>query len=259
MYIEKEHLLKKINEFCEIKNLNLTYDEKYKFSTIISRELDKNRTLSYEEFQELIDHNIELEKLDIENINFNDEILEIEYIGEIESMDINVSGNHLFYANDVLTHNSATGSTEADNSNVSDSMGSVMTSDFMLFLLQTPEMKENKEIIFKITKNRYTGRTDTWIMNIDYEHMRFSDTITENSLEHTKLLEEMVNNNSNDALDFGVNVVTADKMKNAEEFAINEIKDIAKQDMEILIKDSQTTKNPLSDNTEDLLKELGIF
>lgn len=153
----------------------------------------------------------------------------------------------------------ATGSTEADNSNVSDSMGSVMTADFMLFLLQTPEMKENKEIIFKITKNRYTGRTDTWIMNIDYEHMRFSDTITENSLEHTKLLEEMVNNNSNDALDFGVNVVTADKMKNAEEFAINEIKDIAKQDMEILIKDSQTTKNPLSDNTEDLLKELGIF
>ena len=154
----------------------------------------------------------------------------------------------------------ATGNTEADNSNVSDSLGSVMTADFLLFLLQTPEMKENKEIIFKCTKNRYTGRTDTWIMNIDYEHMRFSDVITENSLEHTKLLEELVKEKGPDnALDFGdsilPNIVTAEKIKSAEEFATNEIKEIAKKDIEILSKEKS---NPLLDDTEELFRQLGI-
>lgn len=150
----------------------------------------------------------------------------------------------------------ATGSTEADNSSVSDSMGSVMTADFLLFLLQTPEMKEAKEIILKCTKNRYTGRTDTWMMNVDYVHMRFDDMITENSLEHTKMLEDLANNNKpSDALDFGIGVVTADKMKVANEFATQEVKDIVAKDMEILSKEN---KNPLLDDTEELFRQLGI-
>ena len=148
----------------------------------------------------------------------------------------------------------ATGSTEADNSAVSDSMGSVMTADFLLFLLQTPEMKENKEIIFKCTKNRYTGRTDTWMMNIFYEYMRFEDMITENSLEHTKILEDLANQNKPvDALDFGI--VTTDKIKSAEEFAKQEVKAIVAKDMEILSKEN---KNPLMDDTEELFRQLGI-
>ena len=153
---------------------------------------------------------------------------------------------------------------DVDNSAISDSMGTAMTADFLLFLLQNEQMKENKEMILKCTKNRYTGRTDTWIMNIDYEHMRFSDVITENSLEHTKLLEELVKEKGpDDALDFGdsilPNIVTAEKIKSAKEFATNEIKEIAKKDIEILMQDSQKKKDPLSDNTEDLFRELGIL
>lgn len=154
---------------------------------------------------------------------------------------------------------SATGNTEADNSNVSDSLGSVMTADFLLFLLQTPEMKLNKEIIFKCTKNRYTGRTDTWMMNIDYEHMRFSDMVTENSVEHLAHIEAMKDSNKDDALDFGLNIVTADKIRKADDFATNEIKEIAKKDIEIVMNDSQVKKDPLSDSTEDLFKQLGIL
>ena len=236
----------------------MNYDEKYRFSTIISNKLDEERILNFDEFYELLNHNIEIENTS--HLDFDDEIIDIEYIGIQESIDINVSGNHMYYANGILTHNSATGNTEADNSNVSDSMGSVMTADFLLFLLQTPEMKENKEIIFKVTKNRYTGRTDTWMMNIDYEHMRFSDVITENSLEHTKLLEELVKEKGPDnALDFGdsilPNIVTAEKIKSAEEFATNEIKEIAKKDIEILSKEKS---NPLLDDTEELFRQLGI-
>ena len=118
-------------------------------------------------------------------------------------------------------------------------------------------MKEAKEIIFKCTKNRYTGRTDTWMMNIFYEYMRFEDMITENSLEHTKMLEDLANNNKpSDALDFGiVGVVTADKMKVANEFATQEVKDIVTKDMEILSKEKS---NPLLDDTEELFRQLGI-
>ena len=152
---------------------------------------------------------------------------------------------------------------QVDNSAISDSMGTAMTADFLLFLLQNEEMKANKQMVLKCTKNRYTGRTDTWMMNIDYEHMRFADMITENSLEHTKLLEELVKEKDpTDALDFGINipnVVTADKIKTAEEFATNQIKEIAKTDAEILKADSEKKKDPLSDSTEDLFRELGIL
>jgi replicative DNA helicase len=70
---------------------------------------------------------------------------------------------------------SAVNNKEADNSSISDSLGSVMTADFIMFLLQNEEMKQNSEICMKVTKNRFNGRTDTWIMGVDYEKMRFID------------------------------------------------------------------------------------
>jgi intein/homing endonuclease len=39
-------------------------------------------------------------------IEFKDEILSIDPIGEMDTIDIEVSGDHLFYANGILTHNS---------------------------------------------------------------------------------------------------------------------------------------------------------
>ena len=58
-----------------------------------------------------------------------------------------------------------------------------MTADFMLFLLQNEEMKKNSEIVCKVTKNRFNGRTDTWEMSIDYPHMRFNDMLEQSSGE----------------------------------------------------------------------------
>jgi replicative DNA helicase len=66
---------------------------------------------------------------------------------------------------------------EADNSSMAESAGILQTADFILLLLQTPEMKEKKEYIFKVTKNRFTGRTDSWSVGIDYEKMRFADLL----------------------------------------------------------------------------------
>ena len=62
-----------------------------------------------------------------------------------------------------------------DNSAISDSLGTAMTSDFMLFIIQNEQMKENSEVVLKITKNRYTGITDSFMMRIDYPKMRFCE------------------------------------------------------------------------------------
>ena len=69
---------------------------------------------------------------------------------------------------------------EADNASMAESAGILQTADFILLLLQTADMKEKKEYIFKITKNRFTGRTDSWGVGIDYEKMRFTDLAISN-------------------------------------------------------------------------------
>ena len=89
----------------------------------------------------------------------------------------------------------ATNNLEADNSAVSDSMGSVMTADFLMFLLQTEEMKEKGDIICKITKNRYTGKTETFPMRVNYELMRFEDPEIPKSLEARKEMKDLFETN----------------------------------------------------------------
>lgn len=149
--------------------------------------------VSSEEFIKMLER--EQEIYESQTLDFNDEIIGIEYIGEQEMMDISVSNNQLFYANGILIHNCATNNLEADNSAVSDSMGSVMTADFLMFLLQTEEMKEKGDIICKITKNRYTGKTETFPMRVNYELMRFEDPEIPKSLEARKELRDVFETN----------------------------------------------------------------
>lgn len=109
---------------------------------------------------------------------FNDEIISIEPAGETEMIDIEVGGDHLMYVNDVLVHNCAINKTDdVDNSAIADSISLASTADMILMCLQSEEMKEKCEMVIKITKNRYTGRTDTFMMGVDYDHMRFTDLV----------------------------------------------------------------------------------
>lgn len=148
---------------------------------------------------------------------------------------------------------------EADNSNVSDSMGTVMTADFLMFLLQNEEMKERKEIVCKVTKNRFAGRTDTWLMNIDYEHMRFNDMIIQGqvdlNIEATLGLDSPVPKASI-LDDFGI--VTSTKQKSAEEFANNEVKAIVREDVKKVMETDKQKKDPFDNDIDKLYAELGI-
>lgn len=69
----------------------------------------------------------------------------------------------------------ATGNIEADSSNISDSMGIAQFADALIFILQTPQMKENKEVIIKFEKNRFSGKTYSFKIGFDYPYMKFID------------------------------------------------------------------------------------
>lgn len=158
---------------------------------------------------------------------------------------------------------SAVGNTDdADNSAVSDSMGTVMTADFMLFLLQNEEMKEAGEIVCKCTKNRFSGRTDTWLMNIDYDFMRFSDMLvqTATTLSDVDVANAIGINGPSVNDDFGI--VTAEKQQKAEEYADQTVKDIIAEDMQDLIEANKNAaepkKDPFDNGIDELFNELGL-
>lgn len=217
------------------------------------------------------------------NINFD--IVFVDYIGIMKSDLLSPSAGLYSYVKSIaeevratakklqlpiisasqLNRSSTNNIDEVDNSNVSDSMGTVMTADFMLFLLQNEEMKEKKEIVCKITKNRFAGRTDTWLMNIDYEHMRFADMLIQNA--GSDIVSDVdsilgvtrapaVNND-----DFGV--ITATKQKAAEEYAASEIKQIVREDVQ-KVREAQKDRadsskpDPFNSDIDKLYAELGI-
>lgn len=92
-------------------------------------------------------------------IDYNDEIISIEDIGELETIDISVSGDNLFYCNDILTKNS---------------FGVPAIADWFCAIINTDELKEIKQIMLKQLKNRYRSLDDPnkFILGIDYSQMR---------------------------------------------------------------------------------------
>lgn len=119
-----------------------------------------------------------------------------------------------------------------DNSAVSDSLGTSMTADFMLFCLQNEEMKQKCEMLFKVTKNRYTGITDTFMMNVDYQKMRFVELVENANCDESSL----------------VNFSSIEQKQNAESVSKREISINNKNDYDIMSKKS----------SDDILDMLGL-
>lgn len=127
---------------------------------------------------------------------------------------------------------SATNNTDSDNAAVSDSYGSVMTADFMMFLLQTEEMKANGDIVAKITKNRFSGKTETFPLRVDYTLMRFEDPEMPTSIEARKELKEQ--------FDFNV------------EQTNQQLKEVRQQDISLASKIDKQNSNAQTDISQEL-------
>lgn len=76
-----------------------------------------------------------------ENIDFNDEIVSIEEVGILDTIDISVSGDNLFYCNDILTKNS---------------FGIPAIADMLFALVNSDELYDLNQLMIKQIKNRYS-------------------------------------------------------------------------------------------------------
>ena len=99
------------------------------------------------------------------SIDFNDEIIEIEEVGELDVVDITVDNDSLFYANDVLTKNS---------------YGLVFGCDILIGIITTPEFDAQNKICFKQLKNRYRdiNMNNKFLLGVNKSKMKLYDLST---------------------------------------------------------------------------------
>lgn len=105
-----------------------------------------------------------------------DEIISIEYLGEQETIDIETDGNHLFYANGILTHNSGYEEIEFDASHTAGGISKVYTADNAIAIYTTNTMKENGKYQLQLMKTRSSSGVGSKLdLKYDKITMRISD------------------------------------------------------------------------------------
>ena len=121
-----------------------------------------------------------------------DEIVEINEIGEEDTIDITVSGNNLFFANDILTHNSGINNSDIDITDTSESMGAPMTFDFMMALIATEELDKMNQLMIKQLKNRFgdPNRYGKFCVGIDRSKMKLYNLETSANHEFEQNVQE---------------------------------------------------------------------
>jgi len=106
-----------------------------------------------------------------------DEIVSIEYIGEQDTIDINVSGNRLFWANDILTHNSATDEVEFDHSHISGGLSKIQTADNVFGIFTSRQMRENGKYQIQMMKTRSSSGVGKKIdLDFNIDTLRITDS-----------------------------------------------------------------------------------
>lgn len=99
-------------------------------------------------------------------------IEELDY--DIKMIDIEVNGNHLFFANNILTHNS---NSDIEITDTSESFGLPATADLMIAFIRTEQLDKMGQIMVKQLKNRYNDPTTNrrFTIGIDLPKMRLYD------------------------------------------------------------------------------------
>lgn len=105
-----------------------------------------------------------------------DEIIEIEYIGEEETVDIDVSGNRLFYANDILVHNSSVDEVEFDHSHIAGGISKINTADNVIGIFSSRAMRERGRVQIQFMKTRSSSGVGQKVdLAFDIDSLRIRD------------------------------------------------------------------------------------
>jgi hypothetical protein len=95
------------------------------------------------------EHNLETKEFEL------DEIESITLIGDRSTIDITVDDTHMFYANDIYTHNSGATENIIQAHDIADSYRKIMTADFVISSMRNTEDKANNTARFHVIKNRF--------------------------------------------------------------------------------------------------------
>jgi len=128
------------------------------------------------------------------NINFElDEIVDIKYLGNNTTIDIEVDGDHLFFADDILTHNSQFNREvlnkpidEISEGNIGESWKKVKIADCLIAMAATAEERLQGVINMKGLKNRNGPKDFIINMKIIYELLRITDGKSNNNASTQK-------------------------------------------------------------------------
>jgi hypothetical protein len=118
-----------------------------------------------------------------------DKIVSIEYIGELDTIDISVSNNNLFFANDILTHNCGFDTQDPDLTTISESIGLAATADFIASVFQQEGDNMNNRIRVGLMKNRWGTNSGTNVFGIDYSTLSIYEDESLNDAENEEVEE----------------------------------------------------------------------
>lgn len=122
--------------------------------------------------------------MDNEKLNLDDfivdEIESINFIGEEETIDITVDDTHMFYANDIYTHNSAINADVVDSTMIGGSIKKGQIGHFILSVAKSLEQKENGRANMAILKSRF-GK----------DGIEFHDVLFDNGTVQIDMTEEV--------------------------------------------------------------------
>lgn len=122
--------------------------------------------------------------LDYENF-YLDEIESIEMVGENETIDITVDDTHMFFANDIYTHNSSISADVVSTDQIQGSIKRAQVGHIILSVAKTMEQKDKGLATMAILKSRVGG--DGKI----FENMTFRNDTMDFDTAESNLISEL--------------------------------------------------------------------
>jgi len=121
------------------------------------------------------EHELDLGDFDL------DEIESIELVGDEDTVDITVDGTHMFYANDIYTHNSSISSDVVTGDQMGGSIKKAQIGHFIMSIARTLVQKENNRATIAVLKSRF-GKDGVIFEDCTFDNGKvFIDTETSDS------------------------------------------------------------------------------
>lgn len=117
------------------------------------------------------------------NLNVNDFILDeiesIELIGEEDTIDITVEDTHMFFANDIYTHNSSIKAEVVESDQMGGSIKKGQIGHFVVSIAKSLDQKENGTANMAILKSRF-GKDGIVLSDIKFDNATIQIDMSEN-------------------------------------------------------------------------------